>query len=56
MNRKTVDPRKIALEDKAYKARVDFEKWYARMKRALKAMEKARVRLVRLQRQIDRMS
>jgi hypothetical protein len=52
MPRKTTDPRRIALEDKADRARADFERWYVRCKRAFTAMEKARQRLIRLQRQL----
>ena len=52
MPRKTTDPRRIALEDKADRARADFEPWYVRCKRAFTAMEKARQRLARLQRQL----
>jgi hypothetical protein len=52
--KKTTDPKRLSLLHKADKARADFEKWYARMRRAFNAMEKARLKLVRLQRQLDR--
>ncbi len=54
MARKTEDPRKIALLDKLTRSRADFERWYARLKRAFTRLEKTRQRIVRLQRQLDR--
>jgi hypothetical protein len=53
--KKFVDPRRIALEDRAHKTRGEFERWYARLKRAFNRCEKARRRLARLQRQLDRL-
>jgi hypothetical protein len=51
---KTADPKRVALLDKMDKARLAFERAYSRMKRAFKAMEKARLQLLRLQRRLDR--
>lgn len=48
--KKTADPRLIALADQEQQAREAFERWYGRMRRAVAAMEKARHRIVRLQR------
>jgi hypothetical protein len=53
MPRKTKDPKLLALLDKAHRARADYERWYARLKRAFNALEKARQRIMRLQRRID---
>jgi hypothetical protein len=55
MPRKTIDPKRIALLDKADKARADFERWYARLKRAFNRMEQSRRTLARLQRQLDKL-
>jgi hypothetical protein len=53
--RKITDPRKVRLLDKIAKGREAFERSYARMKRAFGRCEKARQRLARLQRQLDRL-
>jgi hypothetical protein len=53
--RKTADPRRVALLDKQDRARQDFERNYARLKRAFGRMEKARQRLARLQSQLARL-
>ncbi len=55
MRRKTADPRRVALLDKMGLARRDFERWYARLKRAFGRVEKARQRLARLGRQLDKL-
>ncbi len=47
MKKPKVDPRIDAASDKAEKAAMDFERWYARMRRALAKMEKARKARVR---------
>jgi hypothetical protein len=52
--KKTTDPKRLALLDKADKARADYEKWYARMRRAFNRCEKSRLKLTRLQRLLDR--
>jgi hypothetical protein len=53
--KKFVDPRRVALEDRAHKTRAEFERWYGRLKRAFNRCEKARRRLARLQKQLDRL-
>jgi hypothetical protein len=52
MPRKTTDPRVIALKDKQEQARATFARWYARLRRAVAAMEKQRRLLARLERRI----
>jgi hypothetical protein len=53
--RKTPDPRRVALLDKADRARADFERWYRRLRRALTGCEKARRRMANVQRQLARL-
>jgi hypothetical protein len=55
MPRKTNDPRKVALNDRIEKCRADFERWYARAKRAFGKMEKVRRTLGRLRRQLAKL-
>jgi hypothetical protein len=55
MPRKTNDPRKVALNDRIEKCRADFEKWYARARRAFTRMDKTKRTIVRLQRQLARL-
>jgi len=50
--RKTADPRRLALLDKA---RAGFERWYGRLKRAFTALEKHKRQAVRLARQLDKL-
>jgi hypothetical protein len=50
--KKTADPVLVALLDKAAKAREEFERWYRRLKAAFTRMERARQRLLRLERKI----
>jgi hypothetical protein len=50
--KKTSDPALIALHEKASKARTDFERWYTKLKAAFNRMERARQRLLRLERKI----
>jgi hypothetical protein len=52
MPHKATDPRVIALKDKQDQARAAFERWYARMRRAVSAMEKQSRPLARLERRI----
>jgi hypothetical protein len=52
MPRKTQDPKRIAVLDRIDHCRADFEKWYARLKRAFNRLEKIRRQIVRLQRQL----
>ena len=52
MPRKTTDPRIIALKDKQDNARAAFERWYARMRRAVNALEVQRQAVARLGRRI----
>jgi hypothetical protein len=52
MPRKTTEPRLIALKDRQDKARAAFERWYARMRRAVNAMESNRRAVARLERRI----
>ncbi len=49
---KTIDPRLIALRERAGKAKADCEKWYARLKRAFNALEKSRKRVASAERLI----
>jgi hypothetical protein len=52
--KKTADPKRVALLDRLDKLRADFERNYARMKRAFNRMEKARRGAARLTRQLAR--
>jgi len=55
MPRKARDPKRIALLDRPDKSREDFERWYARTKRAFGRMEKAKQQICRLHRQLAKM-
>jgi hypothetical protein len=55
MVRKTRDPKRIALLDRLDKCRADFERWYARLKRAFTRLEKIRGQIVRLSRQLAKL-
>jgi hypothetical protein len=46
MTRKTTNPRLIALRDRAY------DRWFARMRRAVTVLDKLRRQMARLSRQI----
>jgi hypothetical protein len=50
--KKTTDPKVIALLDRLDRCRADFERNYARMKRAFNRMEKARRGVARLTRRL----
>jgi hypothetical protein len=52
MARKT-DPRLAALRDELAKARAEAERWYARLKRALIRLDKARRKAARVARRIE---
>jgi hypothetical protein len=52
---KTSDPKRIALADKIDQARAAFERCYARMMRAARAMDRAKRRIVRLGRQLEKL-
>jgi hypothetical protein len=54
MTRKTRDPKLIELLDRVSRAHQDCERWYARLKRAFNALEKARARLRRLEKQVEK--
>jgi hypothetical protein len=45
--------RRLSLLDGLMKAQEDFQRWYSRLQRAARALEKARKRVVRYQRAID---
>jgi hypothetical protein len=55
MPRKSTDPRRIALEDQAHQARVDFQRNYILLKCIFQRCEKARQRLIRLQQLLARL-
>jgi len=55
VRRKVCDPRRLALEAKADKARADFEKWYRRLKRAPTGCEKARRHMANVRRRLARL-
>jgi hypothetical protein len=52
MPRKRIDPKRVALLDRQAKLRRDFERSYARMRRAVNRMEKARQAIVRIDRRL----
>jgi hypothetical protein len=52
---KTRDPKRIALLDRLDKCREDFERWYARLKRAFTRLEKIRGEMARLHRQLNKL-
>jgi hypothetical protein len=53
--KKTSDPRKIALLDRQAKLQAEFERSYARMRRAFNRMEKARAALIRVARRLEQL-
>jgi hypothetical protein len=52
MPRKTKDPRLVALLDERQKATAAVERWFARLKRAMSALDKARSKARRLTKRI----
>jgi hypothetical protein len=54
MARKTADPRLIALNDDLLKAQREYQRWYSRLKRAFARLEKARRKVARLHRRIEK--
>ncbi len=55
MSRKGIDPKRAALLERQAKLRADYERSYARMKRAFTRMEKARQALARIARRLSQM-
>ena len=53
MPRKTADPKLVALTDALDIERAACDRWYARLKRAFTALDKAKRRCHRLARRID---
>jgi hypothetical protein len=53
MTRKAHDPLLIKLLDEELHAREEFERWYRRAKRAFTGMEKARRKLIRIERRVE---
>lgn len=51
--RKSTDPTLVALMDEQAKTIGDFDRWYARMKRAFSRMDKLKNKLSRLARRIE---
>jgi hypothetical protein len=52
MRRKTADPAEIALRDKLAKAAAEFERWYRRLQRAARALDKAHKAIGRLEKRL----
>ncbi len=55
MPRKRIDPRRLALQQRAGKLQTECERHYGRMKRAFNRLEKARRALGRVMRQLEKM-
>jgi hypothetical protein len=50
-----IDPRKQALLERRDKLRAEWERSYAKLRRAVNRMEKARAALARIERQLDKL-
>jgi hypothetical protein len=47
------DPKLIALNEQLAKARVEAERWYARLKRAFNRLDRARQKVARVGKRIE---
>ena len=51
--KKSTDPTLVALMDQQAKTVGEFERWYARLKRAFSRMDKLKKKIIRLSRRIE---